>query len=71
VDIGPQFGGDAVAGRDGGATLGRAHYGEDADQPATAQRHEDRVAHVVLGRVRQRAHRLHRAQRNRTSAAQL
>ena len=55
----PHLGRHPVAGRDRRAALGRAQDREDADQPATAQRHVDRVAHVVIGWILQRSHRLH------------
>jgi len=40
--------GHSVSGRDGCTTLWRAQDGEDSHQPATANSHEDRVAHVVV-----------------------
>ena len=55
----PHLGRHAVSSRDGGTALGRAQNGEDANQPTTAQRHEDRVAHVVFRWILQWAHRLH------------
>ena len=51
----PHFGRHPVAGGDGRSALGRAQDGEDADQPAAADRHEDRVAHVVVRRILQGA----------------
>ena len=51
----PHLGGNAVSGSDRRAALGRAQNGKDADQPATAHRHEDRVTHVVVGWILQRA----------------
>jgi hypothetical protein len=49
-----RLGCDAVTGSDGSTTLGRTDYCKNSDQPAAAQRHEDRVAQVIVGRVLQR-----------------